>query len=140
MSCHDMLRVMGQCLYMQRACHQQRPTTTAAHHHPAMQSKACDQVQSAERVIAQAEGSKGLRAHLAQLAEEALPEFKRRRPKYFYYFQWMRERVEGSCGQLPGPVMDKLLTHDATELDMLCTFPDGIRRQARTAAGLPEMP
>ena len=81
-------------------------------------------------LAAQAQGSTGLRAHLACVAEEALPEFKRKRPKYHYYFEWMRKRIEESCGQLPDPVMDKLLTHDATELDMLCTYPAGIQRQA----------
>ena len=74
-----------------------------------------------------------MRAHLARLAEEALPEFKRKRPKYYYYFEWMRQRIEESCGQLPAPVMDKLLTHDATELDLLCTHPAGIQRQACTS-------
>ena len=36
-------------------------------------------------------GSAGLQQHLAQEAEAALPEFKRKRPKYYYYFEWMRK-------------------------------------------------
>ena len=88
------------------------------------------QYRQIELLGAQAQGSEGLRAHLARVAEEALPEFKRKRPKYHYYFEWMRKRIQESCGQLPDPVMDKLLTHDATELDMLCTYPAGIQRQA----------
>ena len=62
-------------------------------------------------------------------AEEALPEFKRVRPKYYYYYNWMRERVAHSCGQLPPPVVEKLIRVDATELDMLLTYPKGIQQQ-----------
>ena len=43
----------------------------------------------------------------------------------------MRERVTQSCGELPGPVLEKLIRIDATELDMLLTYPTGIKQQAR---------
>ena len=77
----------------------------------------------------QAGGSKALEKLLAWEAEDALPEFKRARPKYYHYFNWMRERVCQSCGQLPPPVVEKLIRIDATELDMLLTYPKGITQQ-----------
>ena len=61
-------------------------------------------------VHAQEEGSAGVERWLAAEAEAALPEFKRKRPKYYYYYEWMRERIAGHCGALPEPVLDKLLT------------------------------
>lgn len=81
----------------------------------------------------QAGGSRGLEELLADQAEEAKPEFLRKRPKYFYYYQWMRERLDACCGELPAPVVDKLLLLDATELDMLLTHPKGIQQQVRPA-------
>lgn len=77
----------------------------------------------------QAGGSEGLQALLAREEEEALPEFRKSRPKYFYYYNWMRERVSKSCGLLPPAVVEKLIRIDATELDMLLTYPKGIQRQ-----------
>ena len=41
----------------------------------------------------------------------------------------MQERIGKACGALPPPVLDKLLTLDATELDTLLTYPEGARRQ-----------
>lgn len=38
-----------------------------------------------------------------------MPEYKKRWPKYHYYYEWMRERVAAACGALPAPVLDKLL-------------------------------
>ena len=64
---------------------------------------------------------------LAAEKEAALPEFRRQRPKYYYYYEWMRERIAQRCGALPQPVLDKLLNIDAGELDDLLTYPDGIR-------------
>ena len=69
----------------------------------------------------------GLQKLLTHEADEAVPEFKRQRPKYFYYYEWMKERLAQQCGQLPEPVIDKLLTLEATELDMLLTYPRGIQ-------------
>ena len=66
---------------------------------------------------------------LAIEKEEALPEYKRKRPKYHYYYKWMRERVSQACGELPPPVIEKLIRIDATELDMLLTYPNGIKQQ-----------
>ena len=53
----------------------------------------------------------------------------RARPKYYYYYKWMRERVTQHCGALPPPVLEKVVRIDATELDMLLTYPSGIRQQ-----------
>lgn len=77
----------------------------------------------------QAGGSIALQALLRKEEEEALPEFKRVRPKYYYYYNWMRERVATAVGQLPPPVVEKLIRIDATELDMLLTYPTGIQQQ-----------
>ena len=85
-----------------------------------------------QRLIVQAGGSSALEALLQKEADDALPEFLKPRPKYFYYYKWMRQRVLQHCGELPGPVMDKLLTLDATELDMLLTYPSGIKQQVRS--------
>lgn len=41
----------------------------------------------------QAGGAAGLEAHLAAEREAALPEFKRHRPKYYYYYEWMKKRI-----------------------------------------------
>lgn len=54
-------------------------------------------------------GSAGLEAWLAAEAERRVPEYKKRWPKYYYYYEWMRERVAAACGELPAPVIDKLL-------------------------------
>ena len=71
---------------------------------------------------------------LAAEAEAALPEFRRARPRYYYYYEWMRGRVAGACGALPEPVLDKLLTLEAGELDTLLTYPKAARAKARAVA------
>ena len=85
----------------------------------------------------QERGSRGLEAHLEAEALRAQPEFKRKRPKYYYYYEWMRERLHSQCGRLPAAVEDKLLTLDATELDMLLTHPKGIQQQVCSVCTLP---
>ena len=35
------------------------------------------------------------------------------RPKYYYFYEWMRERIGEHYPKLPEPVMDKLLAMDA---------------------------
>ncbi|CAL8471500.1 g11042 [Coccomyxa elongata] len=76
------------------------------------------------------EGSKGLESWLAAEKERALPEFKRKRPKYYYYYEWMKERIGTHCGVLPAPVLDKLLNIEAGELDTLLTYPAGVQAKA----------
>ena len=38
-------------------------------------------------------GAAGLLAHLAAEREAARPEFLRQRPKYYYYYEWMKKRI-----------------------------------------------
>lgn len=77
-------------------------------------------------------GFMALEEVLAHEAEEALPEYKKRRSKYYYYYKWMRDRVTKACGELPAPVLEKLICIDATELDMLLTYPNGIKQQVNS--------
>jgi hypothetical protein len=77
----------------------------------------------------QAGGSKGLQKWLDDEAERNKPEFKKQRPKYFYYYEWMKERIGEHCGELPPCIVTKLLAMDANELDMLLTYPKGIKQQ-----------
>ena len=39
-----------------------------------------------------------------------MPDYKKAWPKYYYYYEWMRERIAAACGELPAPVLDKMLT------------------------------
>lgn len=77
--------------------------------------------------VGQEEGSRGLESWLAAEKERALPEFRRKRPKYYYYYEWMKERIATHCGALPEPVLDKLLNVEAGELDTLLTYPAGVQ-------------
>jgi hypothetical protein len=36
------------------------------------------------------------------------PEALRPRPKYYYYFEWMKDRIFEHYPELPEPVMDKV--------------------------------
>ncbi len=58
--------------------------------------------------------------------ERDLPPFLKPKPKYYYYYEWMRKRIEARHPQLAAPVMDKLLTMDANELDLLLQYPAAI--------------
>ena len=57
------------------------------------------------------------------------PEYVRPRPKYYYFYEMMREKIEAHYPSLPPPVMDKLLATDADELDLLLQYPEAIRGQ-----------
>ena len=59
-------------------------------------------VPEAAAAAAAAGGSAGLRRHLAAAEEAALPEFKRQRPQYWYYYEWMRDRIEKQVGRRGG--------------------------------------
>ncbi|KAK9822055.1 hypothetical protein WJX74_003920 [Apatococcus lobatus] len=76
-------------------------------------------------------GVAALKHKLAAEAEEAKPEFLKQRPKYYYYYRWMTERITEHCTQLPAPVMDKLLTMDAGELDLLLQHESAIKAKAQ---------
>lgn len=70
----------------------------------------------------QAEGSAGLLAWQAEQKERAKPEYLKQRPKYYYYYEWMRGRICDRHPALPEPVMDKLLTMDAGDLDLILQY------------------
>ena len=53
----------------------------------------------------------------------------RPRSKYYYFYEWMRERISDHFPHLPEPIMDKLLAMDAGELDLLLRYPKAIRGQ-----------
>ena len=62
-------------------------------------------------------------------AARGAPEYVRPRPKYYYFYEMMREKIEAHYPALPPPVMDKLLATDADELDLLLQYPEAIRGQ-----------
>ncbi len=61
----------------------------------------------------------GLQQWLAEEEERMKPEFLKERPKYYYYYEWMKQRVCATHPALPQPVMDKLLTMPANDLDLI---------------------
>ena len=58
--------------------------------------------------------------------ERSLPPFMRPKPKYYYYYEWMRKRIEDRHPGLPEAIMDKLLTLEADELQLLMQYPAAI--------------
>ncbi len=60
---------------------------------------------------------------LAAEEERKKPEFLKQRPKYFYYYEWMKERISTNYPALPESVMDKLLTMPAGDLDLILQHP-----------------
>ncbi len=85
-------------------------------------------------ILGQEEGSAGLERWLAADKERSLPEYQRKRPKYYYYYEWMRQRIADHCGALPESVVDKLLNVEAGELDTLLIYPAGVQAKARSHA------
>ena len=69
--------------------------------------------------LLQNEGAAGLQRWLAEEEERKKPEFLKQRPKYYYYYEWMKERICAQHPALPEPVMDKLLTMPAGDLDLI---------------------
>ena len=59
--------------------------------------------------------------------ENEVPEYMPE-TKYFYYYEWMKDRVK-SIAELPQCVLDKLLSLDGAELDLLLQHPQAIRGQ-----------
>lgn len=43
--------------------------------------------------------------------------------QYYYYNQWMRQRLAAAAPALPEPVVLKLLDMEAGELDLLLQYP-----------------
>jgi tetratricopeptide (TPR) repeat protein len=76
--------------------------------------------------------TKGASAALEYLDKEKwqnAPEYIRPRPKYYYFYEMMKERIYEHFPELPQPVMDKLLSLDAGELDLLLQYPRAIKGQ-----------
>lgn len=71
-------------------------------------------------------GFKGLVRMMETEKERAKPEVFKNRPKYYYYYEWMKRRIEQRHPSISEQVMDKLLTLDATELDLLLQYPQAI--------------
>lgn len=71
-------------------------------------------------------GVEKLQTVLKMEKERDVPPFLKPKPKYYYYYEWMRKRIEARHPELPAPVMDKLLTMDANELDLLLQYPVAI--------------
>jgi len=68
---------------------------------------------------------------LADEAEQKKPEFLKQRPKYFYYYEWMKERICETYPALPELVMDKLLTMPAGDLDLILQHPQATTWKVR---------
>ena len=83
-------------------------------------------------VAATSGGSTRLIEVIEEEKERSVPEFLKPRPKYYYYYEWMRRRLEASHPNLPEPVMDKILTLDATELDLLLRYPAAVENTLST--------
>ncbi|KAL3161267.1 hypothetical protein ABBQ38_009628 [Trebouxia sp. C0009 RCD-2024] len=75
--------------------------------------------------VLEAEGSLGLQHWLAEEEERKKPEFLKQRPKYYYYYEWMKQRIHATHPALPEPVMDKLLTMPANDLDLILQHKEG---------------
>eukprot|EP00873_Tetraselmis_striata_P007391 jgi/Tetstr1/427655/TSEL_017780.t1 len=81
------------------------------------------QLSQEQREVFAKEGVEGLERWLEDEKERRLPEYLRKRPKYYYYYEYMRKRINALHPALPEPVMDKMLSYDAEELDMVLTYP-----------------
>uniref|UniRef100_A0A7S3UHZ8 Uncharacterized protein n=1 Tax=Picocystis salinarum TaxID=88271 RepID=A0A7S3UHZ8_9CHLO len=82
-----------------------------------------------EQRVLRTGGTKSYSKWLEEEKERNLPEFLKKRPKYYYYYEWMKKRIAEFYPVLPDPVLDKLLDLDADELDMLLQYPEAIQGQ-----------
>lgn len=71
-------------------------------------------------------GFAGLQKMMDVERERMQPEFLKKRPKYYYYFEWMKKRIQERHPTIAEGVMDKLLALDAGELDLLLQYPQAI--------------
>lgn len=78
------------------------------------------------RAIESGCGYAGLKRMIDIEQERLQPEFKKQRPKYYYYYEWMKKRIHERHPAISVGVMDKLLTLDATELDLVLQYPQAI--------------
>ena len=59
--------------------------------------------------------------------------------QYYYYYRYMRKRINEMHPQLPDAVMDKLLTYDAEELDTLLKYPSAAQGQVEQTTPPPHI-
>lgn len=71
-------------------------------------------------------GYAGLQKMMMVERERMQPEYMKNRPKYYYYYEWMKKRIQDRHPSIEEGIMDKLLTLDATELDLLLQYPQAI--------------
>jgi tetratricopeptide (TPR) repeat protein len=71
-------------------------------------------------------GYAGLVKMMEAEKERMQPEYLKKRPKYYYYYEWMKKRIQGRHPSIKEEIMDKLLTLDAAELDLLLQYPQAI--------------
>ena len=81
-------------------------------------------------------GYVGLERMMSVERERMQPEFMRKRPKYYYYYEWMKKRIVERHPEISDGVMDKLLTLDATELDLLLKYPQAIDNTVHELEGV----
>ncbi|KAL0022671.1 hypothetical protein WJX79_007842 [Trebouxia sp. C0005] len=95
----------------------------SSQHHKHDMERLMRRIPQAVADVLEAGGSAGLKQWLADEAEQKKPEFLKQRPKYFYYYEWMKERICETHPALPELVMDKLLTMPAGDLDLILQHP-----------------
>eukprot|EP00958_Prasinococcus_capsulatus_P002084 scaffold188_cov429-Prasinococcus_capsulatus_cf.AAC.13 len=82
-----------------------------------------------DRTVLMERGADRYEVYLTEAKLMNGPEYLRPREKYSYYYEWMRERIYEHYPNLPEVVMQKLLKHDAHELDLLLQYPKAIKGQ-----------
>lgn len=83
-------------------------------------------------------GLAGLQKMMEAERERMQPEFLRKRPKYYYYYEWMKKRIRDRHPEVAEGVMDKLLSLDAGELDLLLQYPKAIDATVQNLEGVLE--
>ena len=83
-------------------------------------------------------GFAGLHKMMEVERERMQPEFMKKRPKYYYYYEWMKKRIRDRHPEVADGVMDKLLALDAGELDLLLQYPQAIDATVQRLEGVLE--
>lgn len=83
-------------------------------------------------------GLAGLQRMMEVERERMQPEFMKKRPKYYYYYEWMKKRIRDRHPEIAEVVMDKLLALDAGELDLLLQYPQAIDATVHELEGVLE--
>jgi hypothetical protein len=84
-------------------------------------------------------GRAGLARWLDTERELSKPEVLRPHPKYYYYYEWMRARIHTTLRDpVPDSVVEKLLSIDSDELDLLLKHPQAVQDLSTELVGLLE--